>query len=218
MGFSVLWDASNTQPDAAGGNGLTPEGKRPVSKATEKRRQRLAEEQEQQRQEEEKRMLQQRRQQTVREIRQRQAAAAEAAGRATPSSAVQSEAANESAKRAAPGQRQDNAGQRAAHGLQPVQARAGLRAGHHDVSQSSQARVASPSAHASRKVAPRARDAVDTQSSQKQGSTHPRSAASSVRQQSAAAGRGLRTLRHSAGHHNRPMSRTELQEVGQRQQ
>ena len=55
-------------------------------------------------------MLQlQRRQQTVREIRQRQAAAAEAAGRAAPSSAVQSEAENESAKRAAPGQRQDNA-------------------------------------------------------------------------------------------------------------
>ncbi len=76
MGFSVLWDASNTQPDKNAANALTPDGKRPVSKATEKRRQRLAEEQEQRRQEEERRMLQQRRQQTVKEIRQRQAAAA----------------------------------------------------------------------------------------------------------------------------------------------
>ena len=41
MGFSVLWDASNTQPDASAA--LSPDGKRPVSKATEKRRQRLAE-------------------------------------------------------------------------------------------------------------------------------------------------------------------------------
>ncbi|DBA76932.1 hypothetical protein WJX77_008986 [Trebouxia sp. C0004] len=80
MGFSVLWDASNTQPDAGAANALTPDGKRPVSKATEKRRQRLAEEQEQRRQEEEKRVLQQRRQQTVKEIRQRQAAAAAQAG------------------------------------------------------------------------------------------------------------------------------------------
>jgi len=80
MGFSVLWDASNTQPDADIANALTPDGKRPVSKATEKRRQRLAEEQEQRRQEEEKRVLQQRRQQTVKEIRQRQAAAAAQAG------------------------------------------------------------------------------------------------------------------------------------------
>ena len=53
-------------------------------------------------------------------------------------------------------------------GKQPVQARAGLRAGHHDISQSFQARVVSPSAHASRKFALRARDAVDIQSSQKQ--------------------------------------------------
>ena len=111
------------------------------------------------------------------------------------------------------------------HGQQPVRARAGLRAGHCNVSQSSQARLASPSAHAARKVAARARDAVDTQSNQKQrpaqhrlglragsqssapfqtvrrssrsnpcndsqeqGSMHPRSAAISVRQQSAAAG------------------------------
>jgi len=86
MGFSVLWDASNTQPDAGAANALTPDGKRPVSKATEKRRQRLAEEQEQRRQEEEKRVLQQRRQQTVKEIRQRQAAAAAQAG-TTPQSA-----------------------------------------------------------------------------------------------------------------------------------
>ena len=80
MGFSVLWDASNTQPHAGAANALTPDGKRPVSKATEKRRQRLAEEQEQRRQEEEKRVLQQRRQQTIKEIRQRQAAAATQAG------------------------------------------------------------------------------------------------------------------------------------------
>ena len=85
MGFSVLWDASNTQPDADAANALTPDGKRPVSKATEKRRQRLAEEQEQRRQEEEKRVLQQRRQQTVKEIRQRQAAAAVQAGAASQS-------------------------------------------------------------------------------------------------------------------------------------
>jgi hypothetical protein len=85
MGFSVLWDASNTQPDAGAANALTPDGKRPVSKATEKRRQRLAEEQEQQWQEEEKRVLQQRRQQTVKEIRQRQAAAAAQAGAASQS-------------------------------------------------------------------------------------------------------------------------------------
>lgn len=81
-GFSVLWDASNTQPDASAANALTPDGKRPVSKATEKRRQRLAQEQEQQRQEEEKRRVQQRRQQTVTEIRQRQAAAAAQTGAA----------------------------------------------------------------------------------------------------------------------------------------
>ncbi len=85
MGFSVLWDASNTQPDAGAANALTPDGKRPVSKATEKRRQRLAEEQEQRRQEEEKRVLQQRRQQTVNEIRQRQAVAAAQAGAASQS-------------------------------------------------------------------------------------------------------------------------------------
>ncbi len=85
MGFSVLWDASNTQPDAGAANALTPDGKRPVSKATEKRRQRLAEEQEQRRQEEEKRVLQQQRQQTVKEIRQRQAAAAARAAAASQS-------------------------------------------------------------------------------------------------------------------------------------
>ena len=165
MGFSVLWDASNTQPDA--GNALTPDGKRPVSKATEKRRQRLAEEQEHRRQEEEKRMLQQRRQQTVREIRQRQAAAAEAAGRGAPSSAVQSEAAS---KRAVLGQRKDDPGQRAANGQQPVQARAWKRVGHHSSPQTSRAKTALPIAEACRKLAPKASatGAVNTQSSQKQ--------------------------------------------------
>lgn len=121
MGFSVLWDASNTQPEAAA---LTPDGKRPVSKATEKRRQRLAEEQQRQRQEEEKRVLQQRRQQTVREIRQRQAAAAEAAGRAAPSSAVRSEGENEPSKRGVQEQRQVGVGRRAGDGQPPNQARA----------------------------------------------------------------------------------------------
>lgn len=171
MGFSVLWDASNTQPGAAAGNALTPDGKRPVSKATEKRRQRLAEEQERQRQEEEKRVLQQRRQQTVREIRQRQAAAAEAADRALPSSAVQSEAGKGSANRAVPGQRQQaGVGQGAANGQQPVQARAGKRAGHQSSSQAFQARVAVPSAGSSRKLAPQATatSAVSALSSQQQ--------------------------------------------------
>lgn len=163
MGFSVLWDASNTQPGAAADNALTPDGKRPVSKATEKRRLRLAEEQERQRQEEEKRMLQQRRQQTVREIRQRQAAAAEAADRAVPSSAVQSAAGLGPSNRAVPGQRQAGVGQGAAHGQQPVQARAGQR--HHSTLQ---ARAALPSAGPSRKLAPQATatSAVSAQSSQ----------------------------------------------------
>ena len=49
-GFSVLWDASNTQDDSAGANALGPDGKRPVSKATEKRRQRLLEQQQQEQQ------------------------------------------------------------------------------------------------------------------------------------------------------------------------
>ena len=49
-GFSVLWDASNTQDDTAGANALGPDGKRPVSKATEKRRQRMLEQQQQQQQ------------------------------------------------------------------------------------------------------------------------------------------------------------------------
>ena len=170
MGFSVLWDASNTQPDAAAGNALTPDGKRPVSKATEKRRQRLAEEQEHRRQEEEKRMLQQRRQQTVREIRQRQAAAAEAAGRAAPSSAVQSEAGNESSKRAVLGQRKHGVGQTATKGQQPIQARAGQGAEHYSSSQASQAKVALASAGASHRLAPMASatGAVNTQSSPKQ--------------------------------------------------
>ena len=53
-GFSVLWDASNTQDDSAGANALGPDGKRPVSKATEKRRQRLLEQQQQQQQEQQK--------------------------------------------------------------------------------------------------------------------------------------------------------------------
>lgn len=153
MGFSVLWDASNTQRGGGGAadNALTPDGTRPVSKATEKRRQRLAEEQERQSQEEEKRMLQQRRQQTVREIRQRQAAAAEAADRAAPSSALQSDGKGPS-NRAVPGQRQQvGVGQGAAHGQQPVQARAGQR--HHSTLQ---ARAASPGAESSRKLAPRA--------------------------------------------------------------
>lgn len=47
-GFSVLWDASNTQDNPTGTNALGPDGKRPVSKATEKRRQRLLEQQLQQ--------------------------------------------------------------------------------------------------------------------------------------------------------------------------
>lgn len=170
MGFSVLWDASNIQPDPAAGNALTPDGKRPVSKATEKRRQRLAEEQEHRRQEEEKRMLQQRRQQTVREIRQRQAAAAEASGRAAPSSAVPSQAENDSSRRAVPGHRQDAAGQRAANRLQPTQARAGQRAGQHSSPQVSQANAALPGAEASHKLARKAttNNAVETASSQKQ--------------------------------------------------
>ena len=71
MGFSVLWDASNTQPKSSA-SALTPDGKRPVSKATEKRRQRQAEEEERQRQAEERKTLQQRRQQTVKEIKERQ--------------------------------------------------------------------------------------------------------------------------------------------------
>ena len=90
MGFSVLWDASNTQPNASAASALTPDGKRPVSKATEKRRQRLAEEQEQWRQAEEKRVLQQRRQQTVKEIRQRQATAAAQASQSASSMTTQS--------------------------------------------------------------------------------------------------------------------------------
>lgn len=49
-GFSVLWDASNTQDGTAGANTLGPDGKRPVSKATEKRRQRMLEQQQQQQQ------------------------------------------------------------------------------------------------------------------------------------------------------------------------
>ena len=168
MGFSVLWDASNTQPDA--GNALTPDGKRPVSKATEKRRQRLAEEQEHQRQEEEKRMQQRRQQQTVREIRQRQAAAAEAAGRAAPSSAVQSEAENDSSRRAVPGQRQNGVGQRVANTQQPVQARTGQRAGHNSSPQVSHAKAALPNAGPSRKLALKAttNSAANTASSQKQ--------------------------------------------------
>ena len=166
MGFSVLWDASNTQPDAAAGNALTPDGKKPVSKATEKRRQRLAEEQDQRRQEEEKRMLQQRRQQTIREIRQRQAAAAEAAGRAASSSAAPSEAENDSSRRAVPGQQQDGVTQRAANRQQPFQARAGYRSS----PQVCQAKAPLPSAGAARKLAPKAttNSAVDTASNQKQ--------------------------------------------------
>ena len=158
MGFSVLWDASNTQPDAAASNALTPDGKRPVSKATEKRRRRLAEEQEQRRQAEEKQMLQQQRQQTIREIRQRQAAAAaetasEAASREAASSRVQSQTAsscspagNEPSRRADSEAMQDTFAQRAAR-QQPAQARAGLRAsGHEGSSEVSKAGAASRSA------------------------------------------------------------------------
>lgn len=150
MGFSVLWDASNTKLAAAAGLALTPDGKRPVSKATEKRRQRLAEEQEQRRQEEEKRMLQQRRQRTVREIRERQAAvAAEAAGRAAPGFAVQCEAENDPSKRAVQDPRQGGVGQRAAGGQPPVPARAGPRRS----SEASLAQSALPGAAASCKPA-----------------------------------------------------------------
>ena len=169
MGFSVLWDASNTQPEATAA--LTPDGKRPVSKATEKRRQRLAEEQEQRRQEEEKRMVQQRRQQTVREIRQRQAAAAaEAAGRAAPSSAVQSGAENDPFKRAVEEPQQSGVGQRAAGGQRPTQARAGQKAGPRRSCQASLSQTTIPAAAASRKPAPKAngKDGGDTQGSGRQ--------------------------------------------------
>ena len=161
MGFSVLWDASNTQPDASASNALTPDGKRPVSKATEKRRQRLAEEQEQRRQAEEKQMLQRRRQQTIREIKQRQAAAAtEAAYRGAASSSVpsqstssSSQAENEPSHRADSDARQDIVGQTAAR-QQPVQARAGPRAIKHQGKSAMSTAGAAPCSASSRAVGP----------------------------------------------------------------
>ena len=148
MGFSVLWDASNTQPDAGAANALTPDGKRPVSKATEKRRQRLAEEQEQRRQEEEKRMLQQRRQQTVKEIRQRQAAAAAQAGATSQSASgtTTQSASSTSASRLNPplhDASQGSAELRAAsrNGLQQSQQRAELRGDGRNGPQQSQKRA-----------------------------------------------------------------------------